>query len=79
VESVGRRGPEEGGLRKEEDGGGRMADGGETACHPERQRRISCEVLVARLATMVFEKIPHLPAGRAPALGMTTSFLRPLS
>jgi hypothetical protein len=32
-------------------------------CHPEHQRGISREVLVARLATMTFEKIPRCRSG----------------
>jgi len=49
-----------------------------SACHPEERSDEGPSVIgvVAGLATMTVEKFPHLPAARAPALGMIR-FLRP--
>ena len=66
------------GGRRRADGGRRTADGGwrmgvipsVSGRHPQRQRGIFCEVLVARPATMTFREASSLP------LGMTTAAAR---
>ena len=46
-------------------------------CHPEHPRGIFSNVIVANLATSTSQEIPHLPAARAPALGMTAPLVPP--